>query len=524
MLTYTPTNALAENTTYFLSVYAINGVGESTSCAVIEFESETLPTGPACPVVTTPVNNATDVAINPTFNWNAADRATSYRITIGTTSGGTEFENTTLGNVLTYTPTNALAENTTYFVSVFAINSVGNSASCAVIEFKTETLPTAPACPVVTAPVNNATDVAINPIFNWNAADGATSYRITIGTTSGGTEFENTTLGNVLTYTPTNALAENTTYFVSVFAINSLGNSASCAVIEFKTETLPTAPACPVVTAPVNNATDVAINPIFNWNATDGATSYRITIGTTSGGTEFENTTLGNVLTYTPTNALAENTTYFLSVYAINGVGESTSCAVIEFETETLPTAPACPVVTTPVNTATEVAINPTFNWDTADGATSYRITIGTTSGGTEFENTKLGNVLTYTPINALAENTTYFVSVFAINSVGESTSCAVIEFETIISSAQTVDEIPKFFTPNNDGSNDYWQVTDDNGVVKQVRVFDRYGKVLKEFKSNTLGWDGNYFGKQMPSDDYWYMIIYNDGSVIKGHFSLIRR
>nr|WP_233098808.1 T9SS type B sorting domain-containing protein [Aureibaculum flavum] len=189
-----------------------------------------------------------------------------------------------------------------------------------------------------------------------------------------------------------------------------------------------------------------------------------------------------------------------------------------------MPTAPACPVVTTPVNTATEVAINPTFNWDTADGATSYRITIGTTSGGTEFENTKLGNVLTYTPINALAENTTYFVSVFAINSVGESTSCAVIEFETIISSAQTVDEIPKFFTPNNDGSNDYWQVTDDNGVVKQVRVFDRYGKVLKEFKSNTLGWDGNYFGKQMPSDDYWYMIIYNDGSVIKGHFSLIRR
>jgi gliding motility-associated-like protein len=82
----------------------------------------------------------------------------------------------------------------------------------------------------------------------------------------------------------------------------------------------------------------------------------------------------------------------------------------------------------------------------------------------------------------------------------------------------------PKFFSPNNDGYYDTWQVM---GITSQpnstIYIFDRYGKVMAELKPQDLGWDGSYNGKQMPSSDYWFMVNLQDGRTVKGHFSLIR-
>ena len=82
----------------------------------------------------------------------------------------------------------------------------------------------------------------------------------------------------------------------------------------------------------------------------------------------------------------------------------------------------------------------------------------------------------------------------------------------------------PKFFTPNNDGYYDTWQVL---GITSQpnstIYIFDRYGKVMTELKPQDLGWDGSYNGKQMPSSDYWFLVNLQDGRIVKGHFSLIR-
>lgn len=82
----------------------------------------------------------------------------------------------------------------------------------------------------------------------------------------------------------------------------------------------------------------------------------------------------------------------------------------------------------------------------------------------------------------------------------------------------------PKFFTPNNDGYYDTWQV---DGISSQpnsrIFIFDRYGKVLTELSPADVGWDGSYNGKQMPSSDYWFMVNLQDGRTVKGHFSLIR-
>ncbi|MCQ2218801.1 MAG: T9SS type B sorting domain-containing protein [Paludibacteraceae bacterium] len=81
--------------------------------------------------------------------------------------------------------------------------------------------------------------------------------------------------------------------------------------------------------------------------------------------------------------------------------------------------------------------------------------------------------------------------------------------------------------TPEGDGVNDTWDVTNLAEVYPDavVRIFDRYGKKLVEYKGSDTGWDGTYNGKPMPSTDYWYEIeIEEIEKTYVGHFTLMRR
>ncbi|MGH2664268.1 T9SS type B sorting domain-containing protein [Flavobacterium sp.] len=84
-----------------------------------------------------------------------------------------------------------------------------------------------------------------------------------------------------------------------------------------------------------------------------------------------------------------------------------------------------------------------------------------------------------------------------------------------------------KFFTPNGDGYNDYWQI---EGVYDQpeakIHIFDRYGKLLKQLDPRGQGWDGTFNGSKMPADDYWFTVIYienGEQKEFKSHFAMKR-
>ncbi len=81
-----------------------------------------------------------------------------------------------------------------------------------------------------------------------------------------------------------------------------------------------------------------------------------------------------------------------------------------------------------------------------------------------------------------------------------------------------------KFFTPNGDGSNEYWSVIGmESFPDSQLFIYDRYGKLLKQLFPTGPGWDGTYNGTSLPSSDYWFQYVYDNGKVFKGHFSLKR-
>ncbi|MHA3789448.1 choice-of-anchor L domain-containing protein [Flavobacterium hauense] len=82
--------------------------------------------------------------------------------------------------------------------------------------------------------------------------------------------------------------------------------------------------------------------------------------------------------------------------------------------------------------------------------------------------------------------------------------------------------DYPRFFTPNNDGTNDVWRIPFLSFIPDaEVIIFDRYGKVITGFKGSG-SWDGTFNSKTLPATDYWFVIYLNDKTV-RGHFSLIR-
>ncbi|AUP79635.1 T9SS type B sorting domain-containing protein [Flavivirga eckloniae] len=82
---------------------------------------------------------------------------------------------------------------------------------------------------------------------------------------------------------------------------------------------------------------------------------------------------------------------------------------------------------------------------------------------------------------------------------------------------------VPKFFTPNNDGNND---VFDLKGIEffssSYVSIFDRYGKLLKNSRNSPFSWNGTFKNQPLPTGDYWYVIVI-DNQKITGHFTLKR-
>ncbi len=99
--------------------------------------------------------------------------------------------------------------------------------------------------------------------------------------------------------------------------------------------------------------------------------------------------------------------------------------------------------------------------------------------------------------------------------------------------------DYPKFFTPNNDSINDYWNIDSTNldtslisdtlesqiNTASDISIFDRIGRLVATINPKGLGWDGTFKGKPLPDSDYWFVVKYIDskGKIYtkKGHFSL---
>ncbi len=87
---------------------------------------------------------------------------------------------------------------------------------------------------------------------------------------------------------------------------------------------------------------------------------------------------------------------------------------------------------------------------------------------------------------------------------------------------------VPKAFTPNNDGNNDFFIVRGLDIAEVYFVVWDRWGeKVYETSDPEAQGWDGRFNGKELTPDSYaWYLqVTCGNGEVYKekGDVSLLK-
>ena len=109
---------------------------------------------------------------------------------------------------------------------------------------------------------------------------------------------------------------------------------------------------------------------------------------------------------------------------------------------------------------------------------------------------------------------------------VRDKNGCGIVEQIIEIDPEITTDDFPKFFTPNGDGANDFWQyIPNSNGDINviSIDIYSRMGQLLIQLNPESKGWDGRFNGQMLPETDYWFKANTVYQQTIQGHFSLIR-
>jgi len=92
------------------------------------------------------------------------------------------------------------------------------------------------------------------------------------------------------------------------------------------------------------------------------------------------------------------------------------------------------------------------------------------------------------------------------------------------ISVVEETNEIPKFFSPNNDSYGEYWQFRNLQAYQQcKIVIFNRVGKEVFAARPYQNDWNGTYNGKPLNEGDYYYVLNCDDGRIVKGAVRIIR-
>jgi len=424
-------SGLSANTTYYYRIAAQNSAGTQKD-GILSFT-----TGAILPAVTTTAATlvtSNSGTMNGTVNPNGA--ATSAWFEWGTSSTLTTSTSTTAQSAGSGTSSvsvsvglTGLSVNTTYYYRVVGQNSAGTQKD-GILSFTTGAI--LPAVTTTAATLVTTSSATLNGTVNPNGSAtttwfewGTSSTLSTSSTTS--TQSIGSGSSGVAISTSLSGLSSGTTYYFRAVGQNAAGIQRD-GILSFTASAL-TPPATPTLASPANGSIKVSTSPTLSWSSSAGATSYRLQVSTSS----TFSTLIFNDSTLTTTSrqigALNYSTTYYWRVNAKNSGGTSGWSSVWGFATISVPPPPTA---ISPINGATNQATSLSLMWDTASGATSYRVQLSTDS---TFGTMLVDDSLTTSsrPVSSLTNGTKYYWHVKSQNEAGASVYSVTNGFITTV-------------------------------------------------------------------------------------------
>ncbi len=127
-------------------------------------------------------------------------------------------------------------------------------------------------------------------------------------------------------------------------------------------------------------------------------------------------------------------------------------------------------------------------------------------------------------PTATVSETTTYTVTV-SDGICTKSDTVTVTVYDSVCGEPDIF--VPNTFTPNKDGTNDLLFVRGQNITDLEFLVFDRWGEKVFETRDQSIGWNGEYKGKELgPAVFVYHLTVFcADGQrfFTKGNVTLIR-
>lgn len=357
-------------------------------------------------------------------------------------------------------------------------------------------------------PLDNATNIEAETNLIWTYSPTATGYLLSVGTTPGGTDvFDNLDVGNVLVFEPSNGLPADRAVFVTVVPYNDIGPAVSCNEESF-----------------VTTSAVIECGPYFDY---------------VSGGT----VSLGPTLEFPDTVAICaqDTSTTIISPdeadgyrwYSVNTDGSETLLSdtnSVELSNIGRYRYEAYNNITQSATTV-ECGTTKNFNVITSEAAIINSINDVKINGERRLTiNVQGMGSYEYTldKIDGPYQDDTVFTNVsddFHVIYVRDKNGCGITE--SSVQRNLSPDDFPKFFTPNGDNVNDYWQFiepeTENEIILTTIHIFNRYGNLLAVIDPKSRGWDGKFRGRPLPSNDYWFRAFAANKQEVKGHFTLKR-
>ena len=123
----------------------------------------------------------------------------------------------------------------------------------------------------------------------------------------------------------------------------------------------------------------------FSWSAGTGVTSYKLAVGTTQGGAEIYAGTPGTNLVATVSGLPNDGRTVFVRLSSlINGVWQMVDRSFVAWTAPPPPPTGVPAALFAPAPGSILAGTTQTFKWTSGTGVTQYRLTVGTTQGGSQ--------------------------------------------------------------------------------------------------------------------------------------------